>query len=144
MVSSASEGAITNISKLRGGYLTFRAGPTLFVPITEKFSGHFSIGVAVAYAGSTYEVSQTFRPDTGTEVSEIVRDGASTFLPGFYVDADLQYALNESSGFYLGAVYQSTGSYTQNITDLQNTSEYTTKVDLSSLQGIRAGMSFKF
>ncbi len=136
--------AVTNSSRLKGAYMTFRAGPTLFVPISEHFSGTFSAGVALAYTGTTYEVTQTFVPETGDAIVQTIRDGASSLLPGFFVDANLQYAMNETAGLYLGGVYQNTGTFDQEITDLAGQSKYTTHVDLSKLQGIRAGVSFKF
>lgn len=141
---TTSDTAVTNVSRLRGAYMTFRAGPTLFVPITERFSGTFSAGFALAYSGTTYEVSQTFVPDTGDTVVQTLRDGESKLLPGFYADASLQFAVNDIAGFYLGAIYQNTGSFDQSITDSAGDSKYTTHVDLSSLQGVRAGVSFKF
>ena len=41
-----------------------------------------------------------------------------------------------------GAVYQSNGSYDQNITTPD--ASYATKVDMSTLSGFRLGMNFRF
>jgi hypothetical protein len=63
-------------------------------------------------------------------------------LSGYYVDASLQFDLTERAGFYAGAVYQSTGSYTQHARDAS--SDYTTKIDLEGQSGLRAGMTIRF
>lgn len=136
--------AVTNFWRVRGAFMTFRAGPTVLVPIGSRFSASFSAGAAAVYAGTTYNVDATFKPETGDDISETVSDGASAILLGYYVDANVQWAMNETSGLYVGAVYQDTGGYDQDITNLTGTANYSTRVDLSKLQGVRAGVSFKF
>lgn len=141
---TTKDAAVTNVARLKGAYMTFRAGPTLFIPITEKFSGTIAAGLALAYTGTTYEMTQTYIPDTGDQLVQTIRDGASNLLPGFFVDANVQYSFTDTAGLYLGAVYQNTGSFDQTIEDADTDSKYTTHVDLSKLQGIRAGVSFRF
>jgi hypothetical protein len=141
--------AVEQSWKLRGAYLTFRAGPTLLMPISEKFSASFSAGAVLVYAGSSYEVAQTFRPETGDEIGldptqPLLSGSTAKLLPGFYVDANLQYALTDTAGFYFGGVYQSSGDYDQEVETADGLSKYAARVDLSKLQGIRAGMTFKF
>lgn len=130
--------------RLRGAFLTFRAGPVLQWPITEKFSATLSAGAVVVYAGSSYEVTQTFTPETGDQLSLFIDDTSSFIMPGFYVDANLQYAFTDTAGLYLGAVYQNSGDYEQKVVSDDGTSRYVSRVDLSKLQGIRAGMTFRF
>lgn len=139
-----SVGTVSSSWKLRGAYVTFRGGATLLVPFSSRFSALLSAGAVVVYAGSTYDVTQSFKPNTGDTLSEFISDGDSAILPGYFVDASLQYTMNETSGLYLGAVYQSSGDYTQDVTSPDGSSKYTTRIDLSKLQGIRAGVSFKF
>jgi hypothetical protein len=134
---------------LRGAYITFRAGPTLFVPISERFSASFSAGAVLVYAGSSYEVSQTFKPETGDEIGldptqPLLASTTSKLLPGFYADANLQFTLTDTAGFYFGGIYQSSGDYDQEVETPDGLSKYTARVDLSKLQGIRAGVTFKF
>jgi len=130
--------------RLRGAFMTFRAGPVLQYPITEKFSATLSIGAVLVYAGSSYEVTQTFSPESGDDLSLFITDTSSYFTVGFYADANLQYALTDNAGFYLGAVYQNSGDYEQVVESDDGTSRYVSRVDLSKLQGIRAGMTFRF
>jgi hypothetical protein len=139
-------GLVNNHWKLKGAYMAFRVGPSLTIPITERLSASFSVGGVLTYAGSNYTVVQTFLPQTGDAIVDAVSDGASNIMPGFYADANINFNINERSGLYMGALYQNSGSYRQTIShggDNPDT-EYTTKVDLGSLQGVRAGMSFKF
>jgi hypothetical protein len=141
--ASATNAVLSNW-KLRGAYLSFRAGASLFVPISERFSASFSAGAVLAYAGTTYDVNQSFIPTTGDTILETMGSADDALLPGYYIDANLQFAMNETSGLYLGAVYQSSGDYTQTVVSEDGLSTYSTRVDLSALQGVRAGVSFKF
>jgi len=152
---SIGTGEIKDHYNLRGAYMTFRVGPTVVVPLFKHFSASFSAGGVLVYAGTNYSVTEIFEPDSGDFMADNVSDGASAFLPGFYFDANIQWDITTYSGLYLGAVYQSSGSYTQTIessstsTDpdsavQQNLSKYTTRVDLASLQGFRAGFMLKF
>lgn len=144
LTPATTTGAFTNFWKLRGTYVTFRAGPTLTVPITPRFNATISAGALLVYVGTTYSVEQVFQPETGDYIEQGISDGASRVLPGYFADANLQYTLTETAGFYVGAVYQSSGSYEQKIESSDKLSSYTTKVNFNSLEGLRAGVLFKF
>lgn len=137
-----SSTAVNNTWKLHGAFYSFRAGPSVSIPITTNFKATISAGAVLVYVGSTYTVDQIFQPDTSSEIVASLSDGVSEFLPGFYVDGSLEYTFTERTGLYVGGVYQHAGSYTQTISSADST--YSTRVDLSSLQGIRAGMTFRF
>ncbi len=143
--SATSLTAVVNEWKLRGAYMTFRAGPTLTLPITKRFSASISAGGVMVFAGSSYEVKQTFTPETGVVIApDALLSNESVFLPGFYVDANLQFDFTDNAGLYLGGVYQNSGEYTQEVATTDGKSVYKARVDLASLQGIRAGVTFKF
>jgi hypothetical protein len=142
-ITSNSE-ALTTRWQSRGAYVTFRAGPTLFVPLRWGFSASVSAGAVLVYSGSNYNVTQTFKPETGDEYAPYLADDDTAFLPGYYVDANLQWAMTETAGLYMGAVYQSSGDYTQTVSTDDKEVTYRNRVDLSSLQGLRAGMTFRF
>ncbi|HWL17809.1 MAG TPA: hypothetical protein VNR00_19520 [Opitutus sp.] len=142
--TAASEVAVENRWKLRGAYLTLRAGPTLLLPITSRFSASVSVGGVLVYAGTSFEVEQSFTPETGDTLVESVASNDYALLPGYYVDANLQYDFTDNAGLYLGAIYQSSGSYDHQVSSSDELSNYKARVDLASLQGIRAGMTFKF
>jgi hypothetical protein len=128
--------------KLSGAYYTFRAGPTLFVPITNRFRASLSVGAAVIFSGSNYSVTQTYAPETGAEISDTSSSTESHLLPGYYADATLQFDLTERTGFYAGALIQGAGEYTHNLNS--TAAQYSTKIDLAKQQGFRGGMTIRF
>lgn len=134
--------SVTNHWKLKGAFYTFRAGPTFFVPITSRFRASLSLGAAMVYAGTNYTVTQTFQPEIGAEISDTSTSAIYKLLPGYFADASLQFDITERAGVYAGAVFQSAGSYTQNLNT--TTANYATKVDLSNQNGLRAGMTIRF
>ncbi len=134
--------SVTNRWRLKGAYYTFRAGPTVWIPITTRLRASFSVGAALVYSGTNYTVTQTFQPDLGAEISETATSDDYKLLPGYYADATVQFDLTERAGFYAGAVFQSAGSYTQTV-QTEN-SNYNTKIDLANQNGVRAGMSIRF
>jgi hypothetical protein len=141
---ATSADAVLTSWHLRGAYMTFRGGPTLTVPIGSHFTANLSAGMVLVYSGSSYTVVQNFRPETGDVIADSNSDGSSTLRPGFYVDANVQWDMTDTAGLYLGGVYQNSGEYTQTVTSADGKSTYYTRVDLSKLQGFRAGVSFKF
>jgi len=140
--TTTNDTSVQNRWKLKGAYYTFRAGPTVWVPITSRLRASVSVGAAVVYAGTNYSVTQSLVPDAGAEITDTSSSDAYKLLPGYYADALLQFDLTERAGFYAGAVFQSAGSYTQAI-DTDN-AHYTTKIDLANQSGVRAGMSIRF
>lgn len=134
--------SVTNRWKVKGSYFTFRAGPTVWLPITSRLRASVSVGAAVVYSGTSYAVTQTFQPEIGTELSDTATSAAYKLLPGYYADATVQFDVTERTGFYAGAVFQSAGSYTQNVDS--TAAHYSTKIDLSNQNGLRAGLSIRF
>ena len=134
--------SVSNRWRLKGSYYTFRLGPTVWIPITTRLKASVSVGAALVYSGTTYTVTQTFEPELGAEISDTSFSEAYKLLPGYYADATLQFDLTERAGFYAGAVFQSAGSYTQNV-DSEN-AHYATKIDLANQNGVRAGLSIRF
>jgi hypothetical protein len=131
-----------NHFKLKGAYYTFRFGPSATIPITNHLRLSLSAGAALVYAGTTYTVEQDFQPATGPLITETDSTNKNTLLPGYYADANVEYWLTERAGLYLGAVYQNSGNFVQTINTADAT--YSTKIDLTSLQGFRMGMNLRF
>lgn len=134
--------SVSNLWKLKGSYFTFRAGPSISLPFASRFHASVSAGPSLVYAGTTYTVTQSFQPEIGVEVTSQLTDGTSRLLAGYYADATLQFDLTERTGFYLGAIYQANGSYDQKVAN--GDAQYSTKVDLNSLNGIRGGLTYRF
>ncbi len=142
VTSAVNNVDVTNHFHIKGAYYTFRAGPTIIIPFTSRLRFSLSAGAAVVYVGSTFSVEQEFQPDSGVEVTGTEESTKINIMPGYYADADVEFSLTERTGLYLGAVYQNTGSFKQSITS--TTAQYTTKVDLSNLEGFRMGMNIRF
>lgn len=140
--TTASDTAVVDKWKVKGAYYTFRAGPEFSFPITSRLKAEISFGPALVYAGTNYSVTETFTPETGTDIVQTENSSAYKLLPGYYADASLQFDLTDKAGFFAGAVYQSAGTYTQDLNT--TTAHYVTKVDLSNQNGLRAGMSVRF
>jgi hypothetical protein len=141
-ISRVTNGTVFNRWKVKGGYFTFRAGPSVTYAITEKLKATLSVGAALVFVGSTYTVEQIYKPEVGNDILGTVDSTTTKLLPGYYADATLEYDFTERAGAYAGAVYQSNGSYDQTIATTD--ANYLTKVDLASLSGFRMGMNFRF
>ncbi len=139
----ASDSTVNNVYKVKGSFFTARVGPTLIFPFTEKFRASVSVGLMALYSGTTFDVEENFVPEVGSTVSNQGSVLQKKLLPGFYVDANLEYWITEKTGLYAGAAYQGGGSYTQDLLISEET-KYTTKIDLKSLSGVRAGMHIRF
>lgn len=140
--SVSNDTQVQNFWHLKGTYLTLRVGPTLIYSITDNFRISISAGPSLVYSGTTYSVEQVLNPDTSNSLVTTVSETDGENLTGYYADATLEYLITENAGLYMGAFYQTSGAYVQTITE--NGSNYTTDVDLSKLQGFRAGLNFKF
>jgi hypothetical protein len=129
--------------KLHGAYATFRGGPQLVYQINNHLKATFSVGPAIIYAGTFYDVTEELTPATGQPIVQDIVDTTSRIVPAVYADADVEYDVNERTGFYVGAVYQDGGSYLQTASN-STMGTYKTKVDFSNQNGLRTGLSFKF
>lgn len=133
---------MNNFWKLKGTFLTLRMGPTVYFSLMDNLRFSLSAGPAVVFSGTHYSVEQSLDAPTSDDIVVTVEDRDTATLTGYYIDATMEYLITERAGFYAGAFYQTSGDYTQTITD--GGASYTTDVDLSKLQGFRAGLNFKF
>ena len=129
--------------KLHGSYLTFRTGPSLVYAFNDHLKASLSVGPALIYAGSMYNVTEVFTPASGDPIIDTLSNTTAKLVPAYYADATVQYDLNETTGFYFGGVYQNGGSYMQTASST-NAGTYSTRVDFSNQNGFRGGLSFKF
>lgn len=128
--------------RLKGAYLTARVGPSLTFQFSNNFRFSVSGGVAVAYVGTNYTVEQVLQPDTSDILSTEVTETGDDLLPGYYMDANLEYLMGDRASLYFGAFYQSHGEYEQTMNDPR--ALYSARIDLSRLQGFRAGLNYRF
>jgi hypothetical protein len=141
-ITTTDSTSVSNLWKLKGAYYTFRGGPSISLPFSSRFHAVISAGPSLVYAGSSYSVTETYQPTLGAETIMTLSDGTSRLLAGYYADATLQFDLTERTGFYFGAIYQANGRYDQTL--VNGDASYTTRVDLSGLNGFRGGLTFRF
>ena len=146
--TTVTDGSVLNHWELKGAYFTFRVGPSLGFLFNDHFRLTLGGGVALMYVGTVYSVDQTYTPDIGDPLVVTAENDESKLLAGYYADATLQYDFTDRAGIYAGAVYQAGGKYTQtaSINDevTGSLATYKAVLDLSSLQGFRMGMNYKF
>jgi hypothetical protein len=140
--TTTSDALLTESANINGAYFTLRLGAEITLPITDKFSASVSGGPALVYAGTTFSVDQTVTPPTGNPITSTVSDTFNTVLPAYFANANVEYDLTDTTGLYLGAVFQSTTGYNQSINNPNG--NYTTKIDFGNQEGVRMGVSFKF
>ena len=134
--------SVSNYWKLRGSYISFRAGPAFAYTVSDRFRISFSVGPAMVYVGTNYSLEQTLTPETSDPIIATINDLGDDVLTGYYADANVEYLLSDRAGLYVGAFFQGTGEYEQDLTSEGST--YSTKLDLSSLKGLRAGLNYRF
>jgi hypothetical protein len=131
-----------------GAYYTLRVGPTLIAPLGKNLRFTLSAGPALIYSGSVMNVLEDLTIATGEDFQKLYRKENSKLLPGYYVDANLQYQLTETAGFYVGGVYQGAGSYKQSVpsgTDANgNGLSYSSSIDFGSQEGVKGGLTVRF
>ena len=152
--SEVDSSTVVDHWKVHGAYATLRGGPMLVYKFNDHLHLDFGAGVALIYAGSTYQVSEVLMAPTGGEIIDTLTDTTSRLLPAYYVEATLQYDLTDRTGFYFGASLQNAGGYTQTaVSNLGSaygdasgtgTGEYKTRVDFDNQEGIRSGLTFRF
>ena len=143
ILSTTTDGtSVLNRWKLKGAFYTFRAGPTVNLPLFWRLHASLSFGPALVYAGTSYMVTQVLQPEIGSAISDTASNVSYKLIPGYFADAALAIDLSERTGFFAAAVYQSAGNYTQSLDN--SSAHYSTKVDLSNMNGLRAGMSYRF
>lgn len=139
-----SEGTVSNHYKIKGSYFTLRMGPTFIIPFNAKFRVSLGAGLALIYAGTQYTIDSEFTP---TEEESTISRTESSYekhaLPGYYLDANLEYWITERTGLYAGAIFQFSGDYEQKLNPDEEM-DYSSRVDLSTQSGFRLGMNHRF
>jgi hypothetical protein len=125
--------------EIRGAYYTFRVGPLIKLPITERLKLSLSAGAALAYIGTRYTVEEAVElTDVSTELTAGAESNRSVLLPAYYADANAEYWMTERSGLFLGASFQKSGSYDQTV------GNRTAQIDLGSSYGVQSGITLRF
>lgn len=129
--------------QVKGAYFMVRLGPTIRTQLTTRLGVSASLGVAGAYTGTTYSVTETFQvPELdglfigagrGTE-----QTSETKFLSGYYADLNLEWVATERTGLFGGFTAQKFDGYDQSV------GSRTARIDLGSSVGVRGGVSIRF
>lgn len=134
----------TNRYFIEGAYYTLRVGPSVTIPMGQHFKLVASVGPDLVYSGSVYNVLEDLIYATGEPaLTQLYQKENTKILPGYYADVNLRYDLTDTAGFYVGGIYQGSGSYSQAVSSGEGTS-YTTKIDFQAEEGLKGGMTFRF
>ncbi len=137
--STAGGAAVQGNWQIKGAYAMIRLGPTLRAQLGSSFGVSASLGVAGAYAGSSYSVIESLTlPDVAEPVTTVEDSTASKFLSGYYADLTLDWVANERTGLFAGVTMQKFGDYDQSV------GGRTARIDLGNSVGLRGGISVKF
>lgn len=132
---------VHGVYKLKGAYFMVKVGPSMRAQLTERLGINASVGVAGAYAGTRYSVSESIDiPDVGGTISTPATEqsSASKFLSGYYADFNVEWSANETTGLFGGLTAQKFGDYDQSV------GGRIARVDLGSTVGVRGGVSIRF
>jgi hypothetical protein len=131
-----------------GAFYTLRFGPTLQMPMGKHFKLTVSVGPAAIYLGSQINVLETLVINPTTTFTDLYQKENSKLLPAYYGEANLEYQLTDTAGFYVGAIYEGAGSYTQSVPSGTSASgaglSYSSRLDFGNQEGLKGGMTVRF
>jgi hypothetical protein len=138
----------TNRYFTEGAYYTLRAGPTVTLPFAQHWKLNMSVGPALLYSGSTFNVLEDLQVATGVVFTYLYQKENNRVVPGYYVDLNLEYQLTDTAGFYMGGLYEGGGSYKPAAAQRHGPNGtplfYTSKIDFGSQEGVKGGMTVRF
>lgn len=144
-ISSTTETAVAGAAavqgnwQIKGAYFLLRLGPSIRAKLTDRVGVSASAGVAGAYTGSKYLVTETIQlQDVNEPVTVVEEDTATKFVSGFYADVNVDWMLNERTGFFGGVSMQQLGDYDQSV------GGRTAKIDMGNAVGFRGGVNIRF
>ena len=138
----------TNRYFTEGAYYTLRAGPTVTMPFGQHWKLNLSVGPAVLYTGSEFNVLEDLEIATGVDATWLYQKRTTRLIPGYYADLNLEYQLTDTAGFYVGSIFQGAGSFKQTLpsgTDSDGKPlNYSSTIDFGSQEGVKGGMTVRF
>ncbi len=115
-----------------------RLGPYLEMPLGDHFAVSLSAGLAVLVENDNFAFTETVSlPGLGT-VSHSGSGHDNEWMAGWYVEAMVSYALNDTWGLFASAQYQDVGVFTQSNNHKQ------AQLQLNGSIFVSVGFSFSF
>ena len=115
-----------------------RLGPYLEIPLGGRFKASLSGGLSLAEINSTFQFNETIHLDSTLLPSTRGSGSHNDFLAGGYVEGNISYALNPSTGVFAGVQFQDLGKYTHS----ENGRDAV--LDLSKSLFVTLGISYSF
>ena len=104
----------------------------------QAFLGHLSGGLALAEINSDFRFNETIRLGPATLPSAQGSGSHTDLLAGGYIEGNISYALNHSTGVFAGVQFQDLGKYTHS----ENGRDAV--LDLSKSIFVTLGISYSF
>jgi hypothetical protein len=134
---------VDGLWQVKGAYFMVKLGPSVRAQLTNRLGFNASLGVAGAYAGTTYSVSERFLVPGLTDIyvgntSGVEESSTTKFMNGYFADFNLEWAASERTGLFTGVTAQKFDGYDQEV------GGRTARIDLGSSVGLRGGVSIRF
>lgn len=134
---------VDGLWQVKGAYFMVKLGPAMRAQLTNRLGVNASLGVAGAYAGTTYSVSERFLVPGLTDVyvgntSGVAESRTTKFMNGYFADFNVEWAASERTGLFTGVTAQKFDGYDQEV------GGRTARIDLGSSVGLRGGVSIRF
>lgn len=138
-VTTPNGADVSGTWQIKGAYYLFRVGPSLRMPISERFCLSASAGYAGAYVGTTYRVDETLNLPNGLVGINLKEEATySKYMSGYYAEATGEFWLTPKTGFFLGATFEKLGNYSQTV------GNRTAAIDVGGNSGLRFGITTRF
>lgn len=136
-ISSVPE-TVTGPRTLSADIYGLRLGPYVEIPLGKRFSASLSGGLALAEINSDFRFNETIRLGPATLPSAQGSGSHTDLLAGGYIEGNISYALNHSTGVFAGVQFQDLGKYTHS----ENGRDAV--LDLSKSIFVTLGISYSF
>ncbi|MDD3180043.1 MAG: hypothetical protein PHQ04_06780 [Opitutaceae bacterium] len=138
-IGDPGSATVQDFWNVKGAYYMLHVGPMVRATLTERLSLRASLGIAGAYAGTKFSLTEQLLVEGVTDVISTTQESNERkFLPGYYADLSADLMLTDRTGFFAGVSLQKFGDYTQSLEGRA------AEIDLGSSAGIHGGISFKF
>lgn len=124
--------------QIKGGYFLMRVGPSIRVHLTPRWSLSASAGVAGAFVGTRYAVTEQLEVPDIITITDETSESVSKVVSGYYADLNVDWWATDRSGLFAGLNAQYLDGYDQTV------GGRTAKIELGSAVGIRGGFNVKF
>jgi hypothetical protein len=130
---------VSGYYQMKAAYYIIRLGPSFRFQVANRFTASFSGGAAAAVIGSTFTSDETLVTPTISAAISTDPVRARKFKAGGFAEANAEYWLTYRTGFFVGAVYEHFGKYTQS-----NHSGETASINIGSGLSFRLGIITRF